>query len=120
MDLLQKLVDQINNMSTSELVQLNNAYCQAANYPDSEIYSNDDEFFEIFFSNKVIAAVRAVSYGDYNYSHDYVKFNGYGNLESFSYLDADGIVDLPRTIAKYAIEHQDEFDMFDFEEGDAE
>lgn len=115
MDLLQKLVGQINSMNTAELVELNNAYCRAANCPDSEIFNNDDEFFEMFFSNRVIDAVRAVSYGDYNYSHDYVKFNGYGNLESFNHMDASDLVDFPQNIAEYAIEHQDEFDMFDFE-----
>lgn len=29
-------------------------------------------------------AIRAVYYGDYRYVDDYVVFNGYGNLESFS------------------------------------
>lgn len=112
---IEKLLDQINNMDTAKLVELNNAYCQAANYLDGEIYSNDDEFFEMFFSNNVIGAVRAVSYGSYNYSHEYVKFNGYGNLESFSYVSVDDLVELPQTIAEYAIENQSDFDMLDFE-----
>lgn len=32
-------------------------------------------------------AVRAVCYGDYNYMDDYVRFNVYGNLESFTEYD---------------------------------
>ena len=48
------------------------------------VYSNDDEFFQIFFESKVMEAVRAVSYGDYNYMDEYVRFNGYGNIESLS------------------------------------
>ena len=47
-------------------------------------YENDDNFFNTYFSNNVIEAVRAVSFGDYNYSDDFVKFDAYGNLESAS------------------------------------
>lgn len=48
------------------------------------VYENDDEFFQIYFESKVMEAVRAVSFGDYNYLDDYVRFNGYGNIESLS------------------------------------
>lgn len=49
-----------------------------------EYYENDDDFFNTYFSNNVIEAVRAVSFGDYNYSDDYVRLDAYGNLESAS------------------------------------
>ena len=29
-------------------------------------------------------AIRATYYGDYNYNDEYVKFNGYGNIDSYS------------------------------------
>ena len=29
-------------------------------------------------------AIRATYYGNYNYNDDYVKFNGYGNIDSYS------------------------------------
>ena len=48
------------------------------------VYENDDEFFQIYFESKVMEAVRAVSYGDYNYMEEYVRFNGYGNIESLT------------------------------------
>lgn len=47
-------------------------------------YENDDDFFNTYFSDDVIEAVRAVSFGDYNYSDDYVRFDAYGNLKSAS------------------------------------
>ena len=53
-------------------------------FDNLEVYENDDEFFQIFFESKVMEAVRAVSYGDYNYMEEYVRFNGYGNIESLS------------------------------------
>ena len=48
------------------------------------VYENDDEFFQIFFESKVMEAVRAVSYGDYNFMEEFVRFNGYGNIESLT------------------------------------
>jgi hypothetical protein len=48
-----------------------------------EIMNNDEEFFEIYFDGKPMEAVRAAHYGNYNYTDEYVRFDGYGNLESF-------------------------------------
>ena len=47
-----------------------------------EAHENDEDFFDIYFSN-TIEAVRSVCYGNYNYSNDLVRFDSYGNLESF-------------------------------------
>lgn len=49
-----------------------------------DVYENDEEFFNMFFEGKPMEAVRASQYGNYNYTDDYVRFNGYGNLESLS------------------------------------
>lgn len=48
-----------------------------------EFYENDDDFIENMFKTKR-DAVRAVCFGNYNYADDFIKFNGYGNLESYS------------------------------------
>ena len=50
---------------------------------------NDDEFFNVFFEGKPMEAVRAAIYGDYRYTDDYVKFDGYGNLVSVSEYDME-------------------------------
>lgn len=47
---------------------------------------NDEEFYEIYFSSKEEVA-RAVYYGDYRFCDDYVRFNGYGNLETCTDYD---------------------------------
>ena len=47
-----------------------------------EYWNNDEDFFNTFFYNNPSEAVRSVYYGDYSYCDKYVKFNGYGNLES--------------------------------------
>ena len=51
-----------------------------------EFWENDGYFFDCVFENKLDVA-RAIYYGDYNYNDDYVRINGYGNLESFSEYD---------------------------------
>jgi len=74
----------LNNLDCSELVSIHNEYCQSTNNSDDEIFINDEDFFNTFFDGKVLEAVRAVSFGEYSYSHDYVVFNGYANLETFN------------------------------------
>lgn len=51
-------------------------------FENLQFYENDEDFFETYFQGKPMEAVRATHYGDYRYNDDYVKFNGYGNLES--------------------------------------
>ena len=106
---VQKVIDQINDMDSDNLVSLNNTYCQENNYSDSEIYNNDEDFFETFFSGNVTAAVRAAIYGEYNYHHDYVKFNGYANLESMDSITTDDLPESVLTIARYIVENPREF-----------
>ena len=54
-----------------------------------EYWDNDEEFFNTFFYNNPTEAVRSAYYGDYNYCDNYVRFNGYGNLESFNDYDLE-------------------------------
>lgn len=69
---------------------------------DERVYDNTDpDFFEEYFEN-TDNAVRAVCYGDYEYMAPFVRFNGYGNLETtwnikdFLYTDelADYAIDI--------------------------
>ena len=48
-----------------------------------EFWENDEEFFNTFFDNPM-EAIRATYYGNYNYNDEYVKFNGYGNIDSYT------------------------------------
>lgn len=110
---IQQIIDTINDMNESQLIELNNDYCTSTSYHDDEIYTNDEEFFSTYFENDVIGAVRAASYGNYSYSHNYVKFNGYGNLESFSYFTADDLCENVETMAEYIAENLQDFTQFD-------
>ena len=46
------------------------------------VYKNDEEFFEMFFQGNPMEVARAIYYGYYKYTDEYVRFNAYGNLES--------------------------------------
>lgn len=68
MDILKNLVSQLHSWNGS--------------FDNLEWYENDEYFFETFFNGRPMEAVRAAQYGEYNYCDEYVRFNGYGNLES--------------------------------------
>lgn len=50
-------------------------------------YENDEEFFTTRYWDDIMSAVRAVCFGHYNYTDDYVRVNAYGNLDSKSRYD---------------------------------
>jgi hypothetical protein len=76
-------------LDDSTKISIRNEYCREHN-PDEEIFSFDEEFFETFFSeSKAIEVARAVYFGNIqSWNDDYIKFNGYANLESMSSYDA--------------------------------
>ncbi len=114
-----QIIELINNMDQNELVELNNLYCQSANIYDSEVFSNDEEFFSMFYPNAGdgLKVAQAVFYGDYNYSHDWVTFNGYGNLQSYGYFTTDDLCEHVSVIAEYIEENADDFiDLIDVSE----
>ena len=78
----EAVIEYLEGLDDNELVSIWNEHCQSSGSGDDEIYSNDEDFFNTFFDGKVIEAIRAVSYGEYSYNHEWVIFNGYANLES--------------------------------------
>lgn len=117
---LQAIIEEINCFDSDQLVQLNNTYCDEQNYPDDQIYSNDANFFADYFSD-TMEAVRAVSYGDYNYTHDWVTFNGYGNLVTMDRVDTDDLCENIEIIAEHVAENFSSYDyLFDIDEDDFE
>lgn len=72
-----------------------------------DFWENDGEFFETFFENKLEVA-RAICYGEYNYNDRYVRFDGLGNLESFSeYEMIEELKDDVEEIVENLIEYKD-------------
>ncbi len=118
----EQIIELLENCDSNEIMEVNNVYCQHNNYPDDEIYLNDEEFFNTFFSN-VIDAVKAVTYGKYNFHHKYVAFNGQGNLDCYDYLDTNNLVDSVHKVAEHIAENEELYyflDLSDIEEQDEE
>ena len=107
--LIETIIDEINAMNQDELVYLNNVYCDSINYMDNYVYNNDEEFFELINLSGLQVAQR-IHFGDYNYSHEFVTFDGYGNFQSYSYFDKSMLVDLVPTMAEYIAENVDDFE----------
>lgn len=112
MKTLENIIEQIENLTESQLVELNNTYCQSCSIYDSEVFSNDEEFFEMFYPNAGdgLKVAQAVHFGDYNYSHNWVTFNGYGNLKSIYSFGVDDLCELVSVIAEYVLENSEEFE----------
>jgi hypothetical protein len=115
------IIEEIDSFNTGQLVQLNNIYCDESGYPDDQIYSNDANFFADYCNGNIMEAVRAVSYGYYTYTHDWVKINGYGNLETMEYLDSGDLCESVDTIAEHVAENFSDYDyLFDIDQDDEE
>jgi hypothetical protein len=109
--IVSNIIETINAMDENELVQLNNLYCQSTNCFDNEIYGNDDDFMETFFGRGTapMRLAQAIYYGDYHYYHEYVRFNGYGNLETFQNMTVNELCENVNTISQYVAENINEF-----------
>lgn len=106
-----------NNFYTAyELIYAINSY--DGSLDDICYYCNDDYFFAMAFGTNVLDAVRAVCYGNYKYSDDYVRFDAYGNLESANLYEIMDMYDLYKhEIADKIIELADVcFDYLDLPE----
>lgn len=106
--LIQTIIDEINAMTEAELIELNNVYCDSCNMPHNYIYNNDEDFFEMLGWSGLRVA-QAVFYGDYNYSHAWVTFDGYGNLQSYHFFTTEQFVDLVPTVAEYIADNSEYF-----------
>ena len=60
---------------------------------DLQVYDNDEEFFDLFYSMNPYEAVTSALYGDYRVNDDYVTFDGYENLVSLNKGDLEHMVD---------------------------
>lgn len=82
---LSQVIEQL-KQDDSTLLQTYSEYAADNNY--DSVFDNDYESINMMCTDSY-DAIRAAFYGDYNPSHAYFTFNGYGNLQSFEYLDSD-------------------------------
>jgi hypothetical protein len=89
-------------LTLDEKIEVWNEFCRENRW-ETEIYDNDDTFFDMFFLTTPMEAVRATYYGDYDYYDDYCYFDGMGNISSFN-LEHEflSIIDIDEMLAYYA------------------
>jgi hypothetical protein len=89
----ETFAEKFGELSTSEKVSIFNEYCIEHGDPDNALHSFDEDFFATAFSNPMDAA-RATFFGDIqSWSDEYIRFNGYGNLESVSEYNVDSEIE---------------------------
>lgn len=103
------IIEKMHELGIEDLIQLNNTYCWRTS-DESEVYVNDEEFFETFYPTNSFEAVRSAHFGDWRLNDNYVQFNGYGNLISFNLFQVNNLPDLPKNIAEVIFENADEFE----------
>lgn len=110
MDKYNELLESITTEELSEMLQ--DCISYDGSFDDLDYQSNDEEFFECYFQDKMEVA-RAICYGDYNYMDDYVRFNAYGNLESLSEYDLEEeLQDNVDEIVDLLEEYKDHLDLY--------
>ena len=93
---------------------VNDINCLDGSLDFLEYWNNDEEFFNTFFFNNPMEAVRSSFYGDYKFCDEYVKFNGYGNLESFNDYDLEKeYKNYIEDIVNSLLEHYDKISLSD-------
>lgn len=76
-----------NELSDNDKLNLYQEYCSYTGN-GTDLFPFDDEFFNLFFEGKPLEAARATHFGEVNWSDEYISFNGYGNLKSYSNWEA--------------------------------
>ena len=105
--------EQLEESEFSLVLEAYNKYCSDNNY--EEFWINDEEFFDTFFPNSM-EAVRATTYGDYRYTDDYVKLNGYENIDSYNEYQVIREILEDKTFHTYIVDYIEDFDFIDIEE----
>ena len=86
---IEALSIEIKELTETQMMNLHNQFCESAKSVYDMIFENEEEFLNTFFSNDLNGLVRAINFGNYEYMHDYVKFDGYENLETFEYVSSE-------------------------------
>ena len=93
---MEETLEQIKNMliesgKLRDIVQNLNSYNGCLDYLD--YWENGEDFFRTFYEDDIDGAVRAVCYGDYTYTDEYVIINAYGNLDSCSEYEYQNLLE---------------------------
>ena len=110
------------HLHNDDIMNLNNRIAEDLRFDWMYVYDNQDEdvINDILDTKNPIEILRMASSGEYNVGHDFVRFNGYGNLISSNCI-SDLTFDYER-MADWIIKHPEEAKDFgiDLDEDDEE
>lgn len=110
------LENYVEGMDDDSKLEFFHKYWEKYNFEDF-LYENDEEFFDIFYSNNnIIELIQNLQYGDYRINDEYVTFDSYGNLKSYATL-ADALDDLldKSILIDYLLETKEFLDIYEEE-----
>ena len=58
-----------------------------------DMWENDRDFFDTFYSEEPMEVARAVQFGEYDYIDEYVTINACGNLASYSVYELEELLE---------------------------
>lgn len=95
-DELEELIETMYELFDYDLAELYEQLPSVAqeNLSVSEWMPHNEEFYNLYFSEEPVSAVRAAIFGKVHWMDDYVRFNGYGNLETASCIPYDDEADI--------------------------
>ena len=85
---IEKFRELFSELSNSDKIRCFNDY--AIEYAcGDQLYVFDEDFFNMFYEDNPMEAVRACFFGNIkNWSDEYLRFNGYGNIVSMDEYEA--------------------------------
>lgn len=101
----------IENADDKKVVYAWNHMCGETDRIDDEIYDNEEYALDEVFGGSVDSALRAACYGEYRYTDTYFVLNGYGNLDSFSYIFEDNCPIDTDELVGFFMENPEDFEM---------
>ena len=100
-DMRDEVLEMLRDMNDNDLVAVHNEYCEKVRYDDDRIYYME-ELNELMYGMKPLDILREAR--DVDTNDDWIRWNGYGNLESTDcpedWMDLDEIAD-------YIVENED-------------
>lgn len=107
------VIDTIDNMSDSEMIDLWNEYCDNNCYYDDRIEYFDEGTFNDLMSGKTPYEIyQIIDGGDISFFDDYCRYNGY-ELNTFS--DVYNSIDIG-DLVEWVIKEEKDLDNFDIDE----
>ena len=84
-------LEEWNDLDRRTKIAIYNEYCSEHGDGDNVFEYFDEDFFKVFFDGEnPMDVARAVYFGNIqSWEDEYIRFNAYGNLETFSVWDAE-------------------------------